>query len=294
MLNVNKLIGDKYNFEYGIDFLFEFGFDPTKPDEFIKKRNELRDKVFESLAPRIALLSQIIAIIYVMITERREDGTLSKVSRIKIAYIDQGGPQSLKLNERLGEFVKNPASYSKVLADAKDVNASDYLILFVEHLALLMLTNARYLIGQLGNKENVLTFNDPRFIEGITKEMYPHNEMVEKYMHAKRNSKKEYTINPMINRLLKGCNHIFKQLYKRVVREWFVANYKGKELANTIIDFVNMGVLEADSTLPCVYITEEKGFVSLIKGMQDEKLKATRKFYTEFYEGWDKVVVEKL
>ena len=178
VLNVNRLIGDKYNFEYGMDFLFEFGFDPNNLEAFIKKRNEWRDKVFESLAPRIALLSQIIAIIYVMITERKENGKLSQTSLIKLAYIDQGGMLSLKLNERLGEFVNNPARYSKELADAKEVNARDYLVLFVKNLALLMLTNARYLIGQLGRLEIVLTFNDPRFVEGVTRRMYPHDEMV--------------------------------------------------------------------------------------------------------------------
>ena len=186
------------------------------------------------------------------------------------------------------------ARYSKELAEAKDVNARDYLVLFVKNLALLMLTNARDLIGQLGSPEIVLTFNDPQFVEGVTRRMYPHNEMVEKYKQAKNSSKKEYAIDPMIDQLLKGCEPIFKQLYKRVVNEWFMKDYKGKELANTIIDFVNMGVLEVDSTLPCVYITEEKGFVSLIKGMKDGKAKATQDFYMEFYEGWDKVVAEKM
>ena len=294
VLNVNKLIGDKYNFEYGPDFLFDFGFDPTKVEEFVQKRNEWRDKVFASLAPRIALLSQIIAIIYVMITERKVDGTLSQTSLIKLTYIDQGGSQSLNLNDRLGEFVKNSARYSKELAEAKDVNARDYLVLFVKTLAFLMLTNARDLIGQLGSPEIILTFNDPQFVEGVTRRMYPHNEMVEKYKLAKNSSKKEYSIDSMIDQLLKGCEPIFKQLYKRVVNEWFMKNYKGKELANTIIDFVNMGVLEVESTLPCVYITEEKGFVSLIRGMKDKKAKATQDFYKEFYVGWDKVVPMKL
>ena len=296
VLNVNKLIGDKYNFEYGMDFLFEFGFDSNNPEAFIKKRDEWKDKVYASLAPRIILLTQIVAINYVKVTELEGDGTFGLEAQLKMKCIDEIYASYSPFKKHLSEFLQNPSKFSKDLADTKDVDAKDYLVLFVEKLVLLMLKNAQDFITQLryGVEEVVLTFNDPMFTDRDIKRRYPRDVMAERYLLAKRMNKKEFAIGPMMERLLKGREPIFKQLYKRVVNEWFMKGNKGNELANTIIDFVNMGVLEVASTLPCVYITEEKGFVSLIKGMKDERTKVTREFYAEFYEGWDKVIAEKL
>ena len=296
VLNVNKLIGDKYNFEYGPDFLFDFGFDANNLEKFTQKRKEWRDKVYASLAPRIVLLAQIIAVIYVIITEWKNDGVQEQEANWKRWMINQLYGGTKIFDKHLSEFLDNISDYAKGLNNGKDVNARDYLVLFVENVVLLMLSNAEDFIRQLrvGYSDITLICNDTVHIDGHIRRKFLHDKMAARYVEVKNGSNKMITIEKKVEEFLKGCEPIFKQLYKRVVTEWFVKGYKGKELANTIIDFVNMGVLEVDSTLPCVYITEENGFVSLIKGMKDGKAKASQDFYMEFYEGWDKVVAEKM
>ena len=84
---------------------------------------------------------------------------------------------------------------------------------------------------------------------------------------------------------MQGYDTIFKHLYKKVLADWFEHQGSGKQLMNTIIDYVNTGMIESLKNVPVIYMTEEKKFVELIEGLGDKKVKLTQEFYKRYYKG---------
>ena len=75
----------------------------------------------------------------------------------------------------------------------------------------------------------------------------------------------------------------FNQLFKKVVSNWFLPSGQGKTLVNTMIDFVNLGVVERNGYVPVVYMTEDGPFVDLVLSIDDDKTKLTKDFYLKYY-----------
>lgn len=272
VLNINRLIGNQYTFEYGFDFLFEFGFDPDKPQEFKRKIDSWREKVYASLAPRIILLTQILAIIYVMIDEQREDGSLTAGTVLKLRYIDE-------------EFAQNDA-IKRLLDSFLYQHAKDDLIQFVDGMIKQMMSLANVFLEQQATHKfkTLLEYNTRVMDENDRiRNMYPRKEMSKKYQRLKKNSQGKFEINSMIDVFLKNRESIFKGLFKQLVDKWFLEKYSGKDMANTIIDFVNLGIVEAERRLPLIYITEEKLFVKIIQNIDEPCLKETKEFYKRYY-----------
>ena len=86
VLNINGLIGKDVSFEFGPDFVFSLNVGIGTPQEFVEKRSVFREKVYRSLVPRLTLIAQIIAVIYLLITECDENGQYpdTKISEIKV------------------------------------------------------------------------------------------------------------------------------------------------------------------------------------------------------------------
>lgn len=272
VLNINRLIGNEYTFEYGPDFMFEFGFDPTKPDDFTKKIHLWRGKVNVSLAPRIVLLTQILAIIYVLIGERKEDGGITWGTVLKLRYID--------------EYFANNDAVKRLLDFFLLQHSNDELIEFVDGMIKQMMAMANvYLEQRLTNKYKTLAEYNGRIFEenDRIRDKYPRRQMAKKYQRLKKSSKGKFEINSMLDDFLKNRETIFKDGYKRLVEKWFIEDYSGKDMNNTIIDLVNLGIVEAERKIPLIYITEEKSFVKMIQTIDKPYLKETQDFYRGFY-----------
>lgn len=86
VLNINNIIGSEYTLKFGPDFTFSLNMGNGTPEAFLEKRQELRRKVHESLLPRIVLLSQLISVVYLLITEQRADGLYDASIKRRMAY----------------------------------------------------------------------------------------------------------------------------------------------------------------------------------------------------------------
>lgn len=75
----------------------------------------------------------------------------------------------------------------------------------------------------------------------------------------------------------------FNHLFKKVIVNWFLPGGQGKTLVNTIIDYVNLGVVEKLGKAPVIYMTEEKAFVDLALCIKDENFRLTQAFYKKYY-----------
>lgn len=272
VMNVNRLIGEEYAFEYGPDFLLEFGFDPSRPQEFINKLSIWRGKIYASLAPRITLLSQILAIIYVLINERDKDGFISMETAWKMQFIDE-------------EFVNNDA-ITRLLDHFLHQHTKTDLIDFIEGLIKQMMAMANVYVEQkMTNKFNILAEYNARILEENDRleGMYSRQEMSRKYKQERKASQGTFELNILVEGFLQHRETIFRGLFIRIVEKWFIEHYSGKDIANTIIDYVNFGILELKLSVPIIYITEEGAFAQMIQRLDEEYLYKTKEFYKRFY-----------
>ena len=171
VLNINRLIGDKYTFEYGFDFLFEFGFNPDNPQEFERKINQWREKVYATLAPRIILLTQILAILYVLIDEQKEDGSMTMGTVLKLRYIDE-------------EFANNDA-IKRLLDSFLLQHRKDDLIQFVDRMIRQMMALANVFVEQQAtHRFKTLAEYNARVMEEEDRiqDMYPRDGTGDRYL----------------------------------------------------------------------------------------------------------------
>ena len=244
---------------------------PGTPEEFVEKVRELRRKVYESLLPRIILLSQLIAVIYLLITEHREDG-LYEASMRRIEYALSGyfrDAQNFKV--QLYAFFESSCRAGLTIGNGMLVKTEEYakdsLSKLIHDFAIQIMKVTEVIMDgeKMGVKFNWGEFNDRIFSEMMKPDgYYTEKEMRVRYRAYVRRQKNKVKIENYVDNVLQGYDNIFKHLYKKVLSDWFEHQGSGKQLMNTIIDYVNTGTIESLKNIPVIYMTEEKKFVELI------------------------------
>lgn len=77
-------------------------------------------------------------------------------------------------------------------------------------------------------------------------------------MQLNKRLNRKLNTDSLVDIWLGNQDSFFRGVFKHILNRWFSGNYSGKDMANTIIDFTNMGIAkEAENMLPIIYITEE-------------------------------------
>ena len=292
VLNVNSIIGKDFGLEAGPDFIFSLRLGIGSPEEYVEKRRELRRKIYEALTPRIILLSQLVAIVYILASEQREDGTYDASVHRRIGYALSGyfqEEQNFKV--QMYSFFESPyrlgLTVNEGILEKTQEDAKDSLSKLIHDFAVQILLVTKVIMDEkrLNTKFSWGEFNDRIVKEHFwTAGMYEAKEMRELGRAFLKKNKGQVTIDRYVDETLPEYDSIFKHLYKRVLSDWFERNGAGKQLMNTIIDYANIGMVETINGFPVIYMTEEKKFVELIMGLDEKKLKLTQEFYGRYYQ----------
>lgn len=105
------------------------------------------------------------------------------------------------------------------------------------------------------------------------------------FVHEKKKTNDRFTLDKMIEGMLKDQSPLFKEFYKMMVNGWFQKKSRSGKMANSFIDFVNLDVVEANRNIPLIYITEEDLFNEMMDKVELECLNDTKAFYKEYYFG---------
>lgn len=291
VLNVNSIIGKDFGLEAGPDFTFSLRLGIGTPEEYVEKRRELRRKIYEALTPRIILLSQLVATVYILASEQREDGTYDASVQRRIGYALSGyfqEEQNFKV--QMYSFFESPyrlgLTVNEGILEKTQEDAKDSLSKLIHDFAVQILLVTKVIMDEkrLNTKFSWGEFNDRIVKEHFrTAGMYEAKEMRELGRAFLKKNKGLVTIDRYVDETLPEYDSIFKHLYKRVLSDWFERNGAGKQLMNTIIDYANIGMVETIKGFPVIYMTEEKKFVELIMGLDEKKLKLTQEFYGRYY-----------
>ena len=287
VLNMNGIIGKEYAFEFGPDFSFSLHLGNGTTEDFLAKRKELRLKVIESLTPRIILMSQMVAVVYMLATEgNNKNGTILK-KRIELALSEYFLEQP-NFRTQTYCFFETPSRAGLTIIDGiltkTEEDAKDSLNWLIHSFAVQIMNVTRVIVG--GGKMSMGELNHRIITENYkTADDYDEKEMRDACKAFLKQHRNEITIKGYVDGALKGNDTIFKHLFKKVLTDWFLGNGAGRNLMNTVIDYVNVGVVESLEKFPVVYMTEEKKFVELIMGLKDKRLELTQAFYDRYYFG---------
>lgn len=84
--------------------------------------------------------------------------------------------------------------------------------------------------------------------------------------------------------LLPNEEIVFKGFFKKIAHEWFeYEDYSGGKIPNFIVDYVNLGVLEAGRGLPLAYITEDGIFADMVQASNDAGFAESKRYYDRFW-----------
>lgn len=266
VLNVNSIIGKDFGLEAGPDFTFSLRLGIGTPEEYVAKRRELRRKIYEALTPRIILLSQLVATVYILASEQREDGTYDASVHRRIGYALSGyfqEEQNFKV--QMYSFFESPyrlgLTVNEGILEKTQEDAKDSLSKLIHDFAVQILLVTKVIMDEkrLNTKFSWGEFNDRIVKEHFrTAGMYEAKEMRELGRAFLKKNKGQVTIDRYVDETLPEYDSIFKHLYKRVLSDWFERNGAGKQLMNTIIDYANIGMVETINGFPVIYMTEEK------------------------------------
>lgn len=229
---------------------------------------------------------------YLYVTETKELKELDFVPRemaFELNFIDEFFADYSIFRKHFSEFVKNPAYYT--VRDYKNAGLVDFrksLMPYIENMVLLMLWMADMVLDQYKLYGDVTLPNmNPRYVDDSYRRKYELKKMRAAYKKLKDGSNGKFSVDNMIDKaLLKKEEVIFRGFFKKMANDWFTQkDYNGSKMANFIVDFVNLGVLEAARGVTITYITEDKPFVRLICSENDGCLKLSQEFYKEFYLG---------
>lgn len=133
-------------------------------------------------------------------------------------------------------------------------------------------------------------FNDRVFSEyyRLAAGQYDRKKMVKIFKEFKQKNKQEFSIDSYVGGFFPKEKSVHTHLFKSVVNTWFSPNGAGKKLINTIIDYINLGVVELLQTNNVIYMTEEDAFVRLALTLEDDNLQMTKLFYRQFYKKQNK------
>lgn len=286
VINMQNLLGEGFNFKYGYDFFTEIGFHTNNAEEIAKRVEEWRDKVYDAIEPRVVSLAQIIAIIYVFITSEI-DKELEYVTNVRCSFIDQFYSKDDVFKKHFQKYIREPDYYTKYASKNNKGQEKDFkhgLILYIENMVMLMVWMSEVLLMQMNTYGDVvLPYQNPRYVSGDIRVKYSRENMRKGYAKFK-STNKWFSISELLDRLSLNNN---QKYLMAMADKWFQKNYcgGGKLLANSVIDYVNLEVLEARRTKPLIYITEDEAYPKFIKKSKVECFKETQEFYQTYYSG---------
>ena len=274
----------------GAEFLKRFDFD--NPEAFRKQRDEWGRKVYKALSPRLFLLAQIIATTYLMITETDNNDMGSRDTKAKMNAINEVYSHYELFESQFKSFVETPSYY--LFRDQKKEGKTDFkqnLLGYLENMALLMIIGAEQVIATIKNNrsEMRLPYMHPISIHPFIRERYARDKMVDKYAEFKKRKKRdncaEHSVEALIDEFfLPKSEIVFKGFFKKIAHEWFEQkDFGGGKIPNFLVDYVNLGVLEAGRGLPLAYITEDGTFAKMVLGSDDEGFAESKKYYDRFW-----------
>ena len=220
-------------------------------------------------------------------------GNLFVWTKWQLDYIEREFSNNGAIKRLLEFFYEQPWGLGYTVSNGEPkqtaVDARDKLFRFVEDM-MLQMVNMAYVYVEACNVKRLQTvpaFNT-RVGErlGYTKSKFPMDKMAKKYKAFAKTGPGKLAIQEVFDHYLGGYEPMFKEFYIRTADAWFQKGFKGRKLANTIIDFINLGIVEEVRGLNMIYMTEEKKpFVKLIRKSNDERYEATNRFYDKFYHG---------
>ena len=211
----------------GSEFLKGFDFD--NPEVFSRQRDEWGEKVYLSISPRLFKLAQVIAITYVVITETDSDDTVSEETLVKLKAINEVYSHYDDYKPQFESFAETPSYY--LFRDQKKEGKTDfkqYLLGYLENMALLMITGAEQLVEAVNNNvgEVIMPYLHPVSITPCFRDRYARERMVERYAEFKKRKKRdncaEHSVEALIDEFfLPKSEIVFKGFFKKIAHEWF-------------------------------------------------------------------------
>lgn len=290
VLNMNKLVSDNYTFEFGPDFVFGLNLGIGTQQEFLEKRNDFRIKTYLSLIPKLTFLAQLIASIYLLVSEQKENGLYSNEFLWRQKCIFEYFPKQPNFRSQMYTLFQNSAWVGIIEKDGNLYNSDDgktHLSEFVQDMVIQILA-VSYVMTDAHFKHEDLSlgkFNDRVFSEyyRLVTGQYERKKMVKMFKEFKQKNKQEFSIDSYVGGFFPKEKSVHIHLFKSVVNTWFSPNGAGKKLINTIIDYINLGVVELLQTKNVIYMTEEDAFVRLALTLEDDNLQMTKLFYQQYY-----------
>ena len=299
MLRVGNLyvmnMGNVLNNEYALvpvkTCIENIGFNPDTLYLLAQKRGVFREKVYSTLYPKIITIAQLIAIVYLTICERKEDGTYSEGFEYRkkevLRYFKNH--HSLKIYlERFLNAAQGLSYYDENGILQKPLDAKDYLKDELESMVKTIMIVSRV---REEHRSGINPYaNNSEFEERIydgfmhMDDLYKREDMRACYK-AFLKAEPKRTADVIVEEIgIKGPE-LLQHMYKKLVMDWMSANGLGKPLMNTIIDYSNMDFLFSPQTKDWVYITEEDKIIEELFSTHDPECEATRDFYKQFYLG---------
>lgn len=275
----------------GSEFLKRFEFD--NPEAFRKQRDEWGRKVYKTLSPRLYLLAQIMATTYLIITETDKNDIGSRDTRAKMNVINEVYSHYEFIEPQFKSFAETPSYY--LFKDQKKEGKTDFkqhLLEYLQNMALLMIIGAEKVIAAIKNNRSEihLPYMHPISIHPIMREQYVKELMVDKYTEYKNRPKgehyTEHSVEALIDDFLPNKEEEFKGFFKRIAKGWLEKkNFGGGKIPNFLVDYVNLGVLEAGRGLPLAYITEDGPFKDMVRNSDKKCYEESKKYYDKFWRG---------
>lgn len=292
VVNVDGILSDTYSFVSVADCLKEICFSSETLHEYSKKRSEFRRKVYEVLYPKMITIAQIIAFIYLTITERKDDGIYPEGFDYRLGAVMNYFKNHPNLKVTLTIFLEKTQGLSYFGKDGtlqKPLDAKDYLKDELDEIIKMIIAISKVLEE---NRSGINPYDsDGEFNKRIITECsriesdgsYRREDMVKCYKEFLKVESRR-TADEIVDEIFMKGPEILLYMYKKLVTDWFT-NGTGKQLINTIIDYSNMDFLFSPGVNNWVYLTEENKIVKALFSTSDEACDATRKFYKKFYLG---------
>ena len=289
VVDVKGILNKEYHFvpaKVCLDWI-SFSPDLMRLRIFAQKRHELRIMVYESLYDRIIVIAELIAYIYLLITERQKDGSYPKDFdwwvRLIFGYFRNKPQLKSELTRFLEQAEGLPTLDKKKGLDAKDYMGSclEYMVAEIISISKILYDNHTGINLYADNNE----FNHrivEKYWEIEKQNPYPRKKMVECYKDILK-KEPQRTIDVLVDEKTKQYPEMLRHMYKKLITDWFSPCGIGKPFMNTLIDYDNMHFLNTKGVNDWVYITEEDKFVDYILDSKEDTLAATRRFYEQYY-----------
>lgn len=266
VLNVNHIFNDYEGYLDGRSFVFKFGMNTNNSFEFNNAMKGFKQKVYETLLPKIYLIAQVIAIFWILFNESTNDGKYNQDTRFKIHFIDEYF--LIRHKKRYDLLFKLGFEYK----DFKYHVADNILELVLEMLAL---ANVETDLWKNSIKAETNDYNK-RVIEEINRLQPVFNRVTLHNLYKKyyKRTGKRYSLDYLVEWALSNMKlNLMKDSFKMLIKKAFSQEgFHKKETNNDIIDFTNMCLIEDFDNIPVAYLTSEKKWLKYINGSDDDSL----------------------